>query len=176
MTIETGLSGHRKMTISVLKIFCKKKEPAHINYHSYKKFSESDFRNDLLSSLQDCNPMKYDEFLKIFMQVLNSHAPSRKVVVRGNKQPFMNKTLSKAFMHRSKVKNQYNKNPIELSKNNSNKQRNFCVSLLTKEKKKYYNNLELKIFNDNKLFWQHIKLMFSNKQNVLQANIIIGKS
>ena len=103
--------------------------------------------------------MKYDEFKEIFMQVLDSHAPSKKVV-RGNNQPFMNKTLPKAFMHISKLKNQYNKNPTELNKSNYKKQRNLCVSLLTKEKKKYYNNLDLKIFNDNKNFWQHIKPLF----------------
>ena len=48
--------------------------------------------------------MKFDESKEIFMQVLDSHASSKKVVVRGNNQPFMNKTLSKAFMHRSKLK------------------------------------------------------------------------
>ena len=173
MTIETGLSDHHKMTISVLKIFCKKKEPVLINYRSYNNFSEPDFRNDLLNSLQDCNPMMYDEFKEIFMRVLDSHARSKKVVVRGNNQPFMNTTLSKAFMHRSKLKNQYNKNPTELNKSNYKKQRNLCVNLLTKEKKKYYNNLDLKIFDDDKKFWQHVKPLFSNKQNVLQTNIII---
>ena len=77
-----------------------------------------------------CKPMKYDEFKEIFMQVLNSHARSKKVVVKGNNQPFMNKTLLKAFMHRSKLKNQYNKNPTELNKNNYRKQRNLCVRYL----------------------------------------------
>ena len=157
------------MIIKFLKIFCKKKESVQINYSSYKNFIEPDFRNNLFSFLQDCNPMKYDEFKEIFMQVLNSHAPSKKVV-RGNNQPFMTKTLSKVFMHRSKLKKQYNKNPTKLNKNNYKKQRNLSVSLLTKEIKKYYNNLDLKIFNDNKKRCQHLKPMFSNKQNVLQTH------
>ena len=117
--------------------------------------------------------MTYEEFHDIFMQVLNSHAPSKQRFVRGNEQPFMNKTLSKEFMHRSKLKNLYNKNPTELNKTNYKKQRNFCVSLLAKEKKKYYNNLDLKILDDNKKFWQNIKPLFSNKQNVSQKNIVI---
>ena len=85
----------------------------------------------------------------------------------------MNKTLSKAFMYRSKLKNQYNKNPIELNKIKYKRQRNFCVNLLGKEKKKFYSNLDLKIFDNNRKFWQNIKPLFSNKQNVLKnINII----
>ena len=52
------------------------------------------------------------------------------------------------------------------------KQRNFCVNLLRKEKRNYYNNLDLKILEDNKKFWQCVKPLFSNK-HVLQKNIII---
>ena len=85
----------------------------------------------------------------------------------------MNKSLSKAFMHRSKLKNNYNKKPTETNKLLYKKQRNFCVNLLKKEKKKYYNNLDLRIFDDNKTFWQRIKPLFSDKQNLLQSNIII---
>ena len=107
MTIETGLSDHHHMTISILKVFFKKKNPVKIKYRWYKNFNECNFRNDLTNSLQNCNheTMKYDEFKNIFMQILNVHAPTKQRVVRGNNQPFMNKTLSKAFMHRSKLKN-----------------------------------------------------------------------
>ena len=34
MTIETGISGHHKMTISILKTSFKKKNPVKINYRS----------------------------------------------------------------------------------------------------------------------------------------------
>ena len=144
MTIESGLSDHHKLTISVLTTVFKKKEPVKINYRSYKNFDESAFRNDLLYNLQNCdsNAIQYDEFKDIFMKVLNHHAPNK----RGNSQPFMNKVLSKAFMHRSKLKNQHDKNPNELNKGMYKKQRNFCVTLLRREKKKYYNNLNLRYF------------------------------
>ena len=42
-----------------------------------------------------------------------------------------------------------------------------------KRKKKYYNNLDLKIFDDSKKIWDGIKPLFSEKQNVLQRNITI---
>ena len=107
------------------------------------------------------------------MAILNKHAPMKKKFIRGNNAPFMNKTLSQAFMHRSKLKNKYNKCPTEQNKISYNLQRNYCVSLLKKEKRKYYNNLNPKIFKDNKTFWQRVKPLFSDKQKGIQSDIII---
>ena len=83
MTIETGLSDHHKLIISVLTTYLKKKEPIKINYRSFKNFDETAFRNDLLHNLQNCdkNDMLYDEFKDIFMQVLNDHAPKKRKVL-----------------------------------------------------------------------------------------------
>ena len=76
-------------------------------------------------------------------------------------------------MHRSKLKNKYNKNPTKQNKISYNKQRNYCVSLLKKEKRKYYNNLDPKIFKDNKTFWRRVKPHFSDKHKGVQPDIII---
>ena len=88
MTVETGLSDHHKLTISILKIFFKNKEPVKITYRSYKYFNELIFRNDLTNSLQNCDhdTLQYDEFKNIFLQVLNAHAPIKQRIVRGNNQ------------------------------------------------------------------------------------------
>ena len=107
------------------------------------------------------------------MAILNKHDPMKKKFIRGNNAPFMNKTLSQAFMHRSKLNNIYNKCPTEQNKISYNLQRNYCVSLLKKEKRKYINNLNPKIFNDNKTFWQRVKPLFSDKQKGIQSDIII---
>ena len=175
MTIETGLSDHHKMTITVLKRYFKKNDPIAINYRNYKHFNETQFRNDLLGQLMilEMENINYDDFKYIFLSVLDNHAPMKKKMVRGNNAPFMNKMLSKEFMHRSKLKNKYNKNPTEENKVSYKRQRNFCVSLLKKEKKKYYNNLDIKIFQDNKKFWKTIKPLFSDKQHNPKINIVI---
>ena len=117
--------------------------------------------------------MNYENFKEIFITILNLHAPVKKKVLRGNNAPFMNKTLSQAFMHRSKLKNRFNKYPTENNKIFYNQQRNYCVSLLKKEKRKYYNNLDLRIFKDNKTFWKRVKPLFSDKHKGLQPDIII---
>ena len=116
--IETGLSDFHKMTISVLKTFVKKKEPIKINYRCYKKFDAMIFRTDLTNSLLNEENMTYEKFHEIFLRVLKLHAPTKQRTVRGNEQPFMNKVLSKAFMHRSKLKNLFNAHPTEINKLN----------------------------------------------------------
>ena len=55
--------------------------------------------------------MNYDNFKESFMRVLDRHAPMKIKMVGGNNAPFVNKTLSKAFMYRSKLKNSFNKQP-----------------------------------------------------------------
>ena len=94
----------------------------------------------------------------------------KKKFIRGNNAPFMNKTLSQAFMRRSKLKNKFNKNPTEQNKISYNQQRNYCVSLLRKEKRKYYNKLDPKIFKDNKTFWRSVKPLFAN---IKMCNLIL---
>ena len=85
----------------------------------------------------------------------------------------MTKALSKAIMQRSKLKNLFNKCPTEENNKLYKKQRNYCVNVLIQEKKKYYNNLDLKTFDDNRTFWQRIKPLFSDKKSTLQSNINI---
>ena len=58
----------------------------------------------------------------------------------------MNKTLSKAVMLRTKLRNKFLKNRTNENKTNYVKQRKHCVSLLRKAKRKYYINLEEKTY------------------------------
>ena len=116
--------------------------------------------------------MTYEQFKSIFIETLDNHAPMKRKMVRGNNAPFMNKTLSQAFMHRSKLKNKYNKFSTELNWSIYKKQRNHCVKLLKKEKKKYYSNLDMKIFDDNKKFWEAIKPLFSDKKITLDLILL----
>ena len=46
------------------------------------------------------------------------------------------------------------------------KQNNFCSRLYKRERRKFYNNLDLKDFTDNKRFWTAIKPFLSEKGNL----------
>ena len=174
-TVETGLSDHHKMVVTTLKSEFVKKDPVIINYRSYKKFNSYNFRADLTEELNvnASNITKYEGFKKTLMDTLNYHAPIKKKVLRNNNAPFMNKVLTQAFMHRSKLKNRMNQHPTEENRNEYKKQRNKCVSLLRTEKKNYYSNLNIGIFDDNKTFWKKVKPLFTVKQKSLPKNITL---
>ena len=116
--IETGISDHHKMVITVPRVYVKKNAPITINYRSYKIFDISQFRNNLKENLEtfDNNNLTYEDFERVFMRMINWYAPMKEKVTRANHQPFMNKTLSKEIKHRSKLKNNFKKNPTEENK------------------------------------------------------------
>ena len=172
--LETGLSDFHKMAVTVLKVHFKKLRPNKIKYRSYKHFDINAFKDELKTDLETNiqSNINYDVFKEIFMNILNKYAPIKSKLVRGNNAPFMNKTLSKSFMQRAKLKNKYNKTPTEINHFHYRKQRNYCTNLLKKVKKEYYNNLNLNIFKDNKTFWKNIRPLFSDR-NKGQNNIIL---
>ena len=152
--IETGLSDYHKMTITVLRAFFQKQSPICIKYRDYKKFDVSLFYVELYQNLccMNITSTSYELFESTFLELLNKHVPMKEKYVRANNAPFMNKTLSKAIMTRSRLRNRFLRNPDMTNKMKYNKQRNYCVNLLKKEKRRYYKNLDLKVINDNKKF------------------------
>ena len=102
IAVETGLSDHHKMVLTVLKGYIKKREPITINYRCYKSFCMNDFKENLKQNLENFeNVMSYDDFKTVLMSTLNLHAPKKKKTVRGNQAPFFSRTLSKSIMHSS---------------------------------------------------------------------------
>ena len=102
-------------------------------------------------------------FCELSVNVLNKLAPRKKKYARGNQMPFFTKEFSKEIMTRSRLRNKYLKNRKEENSAIYVKQRNYCVSLLRKSKKKYYENLDEKNLMDNKFLWKIIKPSFSDK-------------
>ena len=181
-TLETGLSDHHKMTVTVLKSFVPKQAPMLIKYRDYRKFNSHDFRSDLKTNILDITDKTcYDYFETTFKETLNKHAPIKTKNVRANNAPFMNKTLSKAIMTRSRLKSKFYKNPSEINKCNYKQQRNFCVNLTRRVKKDYYSNIDINNINDNKKFWDTIKPCFSEnnvtrkKITLIENDVIITK-
>ena len=80
MAIETDLSDCNKMTLTVFKMYVKKKEPRYIKYRCYKNFNEIHFRLDLLNCFEVLEQVSinYDNFLNISSKVPNIHAPLKK--------------------------------------------------------------------------------------------------
>ena len=174
-TVETGLSDFHKMIVSVLKTTFPKHGPTVINYRNYKSFNEIVFRNDLREELGKIEPsnLNYTSFETIFNRVLNKHAPIKKKFVRANDKPFMTRALRKAVMLRSRLRNRYNKDQTVENWNKFRKHRNSCVKLFRREKRNYYNNLDISLVTDNKKFWKTVKPFFSDKSQSKNKIVLI---
>ena len=75
----------------------------------------------------------------------------------------MNKSLKKAIMKRSSLRNIFVKNKTDTNRIVYIKQRNYCVSLLRKNIKDHYANLNEGNVADNKQFWRAVKPLLSDK-------------
>ena len=135
-----------------------------IYYRNCKQFDETRFRNDIsceLNSNKNKNDANYEK-IKSNIDTIRTTCVHEKKVLRANNAPFTNKQFSKAT--RSGYNNRYNKNPTSENKVKYNKQRNICVNLHKKAKREYYNNIDIKLLNDNRKFWKSIKPLFTNRQ------------
>ena len=162
-TNETGLSDFHKMIVTVLKIYFQKREAKVINYRDYRNFSNEEFRQqvlkDILEATQIGGIVSYESFLSICKQALDSRAPKKQKYVRSNHSPFINKTI----MDRSRLRKKSLKTRSNEDKKAYNTQRNYCLTLVSKAKKDYYNNLEHKNVAVIKTFWKSIKSFLSKK-------------
>ena len=103
----------------ILSVFCSyfaKIPPKLIEYRNYKKFYLENFLYDLDQELlkgemyKSSNSIEmYSSFTKVYRKVLDKHAPLKVKKIRGNQAPFMTKELIKVIMHKSKLKNKYQK-------------------------------------------------------------------
>ena len=172
--VETGLSDFHLMTLTVMGKHFKKYQPKIINYRSYKNFPNEKFRETLINNLSKENFTNNDDGFQIFcdmsLDALNKHAPRKKKHAGGNQMPFFNKEFPKAIMMRTKLRNIFLQNSNEENSMRYTKQINFCVSLLRKTKKRYYENQNEKFVVDNKLFWKTVKPLLSD--NVAGNDVI----
>ena len=160
--INIGCSDFHKMSVTVLKTKFPKSHPKEVTYRNYKHFDEIAFRNDLRNAMKNSDK-KYAEFEEIFLNTLEKHAPIKTKIIRGNHAPYMNKTLRKAMMKRTQLQNKYYRSRTVTDLKAFKTQRNFVSRLYKKQKKKYFNEMEITNFTDNKKFWKNVNPLFSNK-------------
>ena len=110
------------------------------------------------------------------MDLLNQKAPIKKKYIMANNAPFMNKTLSKAVMTRSRIRNRYLRNLSVTNKNEYKRYRNFRVGLFRKEKGRFYENIDTNKITDNRIFWKTVKPLFSGKHILNKKITLVEKN
>ena len=103
--ISTGISDFHKMAITVMRTTFNKMGPRKIIYRNYKKFNHALFRHDLEMALNEKKFRNEDfsSFQETFIETLNIHAPKKEKFVRANEVAYMNKTLRKSIMTKSRL-------------------------------------------------------------------------
>ena len=164
---ETGLSDFHRMILTVTKMTFQKLKPRVISYREYNHFNNETYKNEFLSEISNSclnfNDSGFNDFFDICRAILDQHASRKQKYARGNHMPFMNKAISKEIMKRTQLRNKFLKERNDENKRKYASQRNYCVSLLRKTKKDYYEKLNEKDVNGNKTFWKTVKPFLSDK-------------
>ena len=178
MAIETGLSDHHKLTITSLKQYFPKQKPIIIHFRDYSNFDLFLFKSELshIFTFIGNEDINYQTFENTVMDLLNQKAPIKKKYIRANNAPFMNKTLSKAVMTRSRIRNRYLRNLSVINKNEYKRYRNFCDGLFRKEKRRFYENIDTNKITDNRIFWKTVKPLFSEKHILNKKITLVEKN
>ena len=178
-TIESWLSDFHKMTITTMKCTYTRQKPVKITYRDYTKFNKGKFTKDF--ACQSHNMQKdnldtntaYNSLIITLKNTLAVHAPIKHRLIRGNQAPFINKTLSRAITHRSKLRNKYNRSKSTFDWIARKSQRNLCVKLIRRAIGEHF---KLKCKNgpmNTKQFWKMVKPFISNKTNTDHNDIIL---
>ena len=158
-------------------------KPIEIQYRSYKNFDEDKFIQDLQKlPFINCKQIEnkdaaYDLFKNMFKTIVDQHAPLKTKFIHGTHAPFMNKELSKAINHKSKLRNTHKKLKTKESWEAFKRQRNKCVSIKRKDILSHFTELAGKCGNcNNKKFWLEIKPFLTNKHSGKGQNIVLSEN
>ena len=78
-------------------------------------------------------------------------------------------------MKRSQLKSKYIRKKSAESLKKYRKQKNYCSRLYKKERKRYYNNLNVSDIIDNKKFWKNVQPFFSEKKKCINKITLVNE-
>ena len=143
-TFETGLSDRHKLIITILRKTISKRNSKKMFYRDYKRFDQKKFETELKLKLNSETNLSYSNFQAVFLEILNKIAPVKVKVLRFNNNVFMTKSLRKAMMLSSRLKNKFNKQRSD--ENWDNHKEIFVLNYSTRPKKNILVILMSKVF------------------------------
>ena len=108
----------------------------------------------------------YDMLVEATVTSIDYFAPIKTKKVRGNHTRYLRKDLSKAIINRSRLKNNYNKNPTPQNILRYKRQRNYCTFFKRKYKKEDFEKASETFNRGTKPFYKLIKPFLSNKGQI----------
>ena len=92
-----------------MKVFYKKQKPTIITYRSYKHFSNQVFMADVQNRISQVTSenLEFDIFKAALNEAIQRYAPIKQRYVRANQAPFINKTINKEIVKRSRLRSKF---------------------------------------------------------------------
>ena len=128
-------------------------------HRDYKRFDQKKFETKLKLKLNSQTNLSYSTFQAVFLETLNKIAPVKVKVLRFNNNAFMTKSLRKAIMLRSRLKNNFNKGLTKTGTIMRNKVI-FVLNYSNKPKKNILVILMPKVFLTKKILENHENINF----------------
>ena len=102
------------MIVTVLKTTFPKALPSIIHYRDFSAYEVNRLKQDLKEKFDIEREDTYENFQKVFLNTLDSHAPQKKKTVRANQKPYVTKKMRKAIMLRTQLQNKVFYNGAEV--------------------------------------------------------------
>ena len=166
---DCGLSDYHNLVCLASKITLPHLKPRVKRYRSMKKFNMDSFIADLhcapfqIAHLFDDVEDSYWAFSCILTDVIDTHAPMKKKVIKHSDAPFMNKELRQAMYRKRMAQNRARNDQNNNAKwEDYRPKRNYFVSLKKSSMRRYFKE-RCSGANNAKNFWDTVRPYLSNK-------------
>ena len=106
LKFEAAVSDHHKRIDTMLRSTFTKGKPKKMFYRLYRNFDNKKFVEELQKQLLSVSD--FESFQFAFKVILNQYGPLKQKLIRNNNQFLTTRTLRKAIMKRSELRNKFN--------------------------------------------------------------------
>ena len=163
-----GVSDFHNIVCAATRIQCPKFSPHMITYRSYKNFDDEKFVEDLYNAPFHVSKMfdDVDDMMwfhnQLLSDIIETHAPSKKKLIKRKQVPYMNGLLRKAINVKAMLRRKFIKFKTQSSWSRYKTQRNQVSALKRTSMKKYFEERCSKSRNVSD-FWKTITPFMSDK-------------
>ncbi len=169
LNVNIGVSDHHNITLAASKLYVKRQPKKQIIYRSYKNLDDDEYLYDLQTAPFHVSHIfdDVDDQLwfhnKLLTDVIDTHAPMKKRVLRPRQLPFMNSELRKNINIKGMLKRRADRIPTKVNKELYRIQNNKVTSLKRRGLAEYLNDRCNKTtVGDKSSFWKTVKPLLSD--------------
>ena len=167
IVIDIPCSDGHSMIVATIRMYMPKPKPMTITYRSFKTFNPELFKKDLgfvpfdiCDTFDDPSDALWAQN-KLLVEVLNEHAPIKSQTVRANKPAFMNRSLRKSIMDKTRLRNRFRRTHLKSDWEKYKAQRNKTTKIRRESIRNYFKE-RCQDGPRNKHFYSTIKPFLSN--------------